>query len=155
MLPVPLLLGLASPALRADLRRLNRLAPYDRAWLRAARHRWTGPRARPAGKFNLGQKLYAGWIAGAVPITLATGLLMWFTHVLPQIPRASAIFVHDFLALAVIAVIAGHIHLAVKDEEVHTGMRTSEVDRLWAARETPQVAGRQRRPERRGTDEYP
>ena len=36
LLPVPLLLGLASRALRADLRRLNRFGPHDRAWLRAA-----------------------------------------------------------------------------------------------------------------------
>ena len=34
-LPLPFLLGLLSPDLRADLRRLNRFAVYDRQWLRA------------------------------------------------------------------------------------------------------------------------
>jgi hypothetical protein len=79
LLPVPLLLGLASRALRADLRRLNRFGPHDRRWLRAALRRRGG---RPAGKFNAGQKLYAGWLAGAVLVMLGTGLTMWFT--LPQ-----------------------------------------------------------------------
>jgi formate dehydrogenase subunit gamma len=137
LLPVPLLLGLASPALRADLRRLNRLAPYDRRWLRGLLERLTGPRARPAGKFNLGQKVYAGWIAGAVLVMLATGLLMWFTHVLSAIPRASAIFIHDFLALAVVVVLVAHVRMALKDEEARRGMRTGEVDAAWAAHEHP------------------
>lgn len=39
LLPVPLLLGLGSRALRADLTRLNRYGPHDRQWLRAALRR--------------------------------------------------------------------------------------------------------------------
>ena len=76
---MPFLLGLASRAFRADLRRLNRFGPHDRTWLRAARRRDRRPASRPAGKFNAGQKVYAAWIAGAVLVMLATGLLMWFT----------------------------------------------------------------------------
>lgn len=79
LLPAPYLAGLASRAFRADLRRLNRFVPHDRTWLRSALRR-SGP--RPAGKFNAGQKLYAGWLAGAVLVMLGTGLLMWST--LPQ-----------------------------------------------------------------------
>ncbi|MFD0471214.1 hypothetical protein ACFQ0B_25045 [Nonomuraea thailandensis] len=60
LLPAPFLLGLAARSFRADLRRLNRLAPYDREWLRAARRGLPGP--RPAGKFNAGQKI---WAAGS------------------------------------------------------------------------------------------
>lgn len=59
LLPAPYLVGLASRAFRADLRRLNRFVPHDRTWLRSALRR-SGP--RPAGKFNAGQKLYAGWL---------------------------------------------------------------------------------------------
>ncbi|MFD5466971.1 cytochrome b/b6 domain-containing protein [Kitasatospora sp. NPDC127059] len=137
LLPVPVLLGLLSRAFRADLRRLNRFAPYDRQWLRAARRRLTGPYDRPAGKFNAGQKLYAGWIAGAVLVMAATGLLMWFTRLLPFVSRTSAIFVHDCLAWAVAAVLVGHIRRALRDRESRRGMRTGYVSRSWARRHHP------------------
>ncbi|MFI9049143.1 cytochrome b/b6 domain-containing protein [Streptomyces sp. NPDC053427] len=135
LLPVPLLLGLASRALRADLTRLNRYGPHDRRWLHSAlRRRRTG---RPAGKFNAGQKLYAAWIAGAVLVMLGTGLLMWFTHLAPLAWRTGATFVHDWLALAVIVVVAGHVWRAFGDPEARRGMRTGSVDAQWARREHP------------------
>ncbi|TWE16153.1 formate dehydrogenase subunit gamma [Kitasatospora atroaurantiaca] len=133
-LPVPLLLGLASRALRADLSRLNRFAPYDRAWLRAVRHRSFH---RRSGKFNAGQKLYAAWTAGAVLVMLGSGLLMWFTNVAPLVWRTGATFVHDWLTLALAVVIAGHLYLAARDPEARRGMRTGSVDELWAVREHP------------------
>ena len=135
LLPVPVLLGLFSSAFRTDLRRLNRFAPYDRQWLLAARRRETSPRARPAGKFNAGQKLYAGWIAGAVLVMMSTGLLMWFTRPLPSISRTSAIFVHDVLAYGIAIVLIGHMGKAFQDPEARQGMRTGRVARAWADRE--------------------
>ncbi|MFI7610401.1 cytochrome b/b6 domain-containing protein [Nonomuraea terrae] len=136
LLPAPVLLGLASRAFRADLRRLNRLAPYDRQWLRAVRGRTPGP--RPAGKFNAGQKVYAGWIAGAVPVMTFTGLLMWFTGALPSIPRSNAIFVHDVTALAIAVVVLGHVRLAYLDPQARRGMRTGSVTTAWATKNHPQ-----------------
>ncbi|GGN91206.1 formate dehydrogenase subunit gamma [Streptomyces albiflavescens] len=133
-LPLPSLLGLFSSAFRADLRRLNRFAVYDRQWLRAVRRRRTSPEARPAGKFNAGQKLYAGWIAGAVPVMMFTGLLMWFMGLLPFISRTSAIFVHDVLAWAITIVLLGHMRRAFEDPEARLGMRTGYVSRSWAQR---------------------
>ncbi|MFF4910315.1 cytochrome b/b6 domain-containing protein [Streptomyces sp. NPDC001260] len=133
-LPLPLLLGLLSPAFRADLCRLNRFAVYDRQWLRAVRRRRTSPEARPAGKFNAGQKLYAGWITGAVLVMLFTGLLMWFLGLLPFISRTSAIFVHDILAWAITFVLLGHVSKALKDPEARLGMRTGYVSHEWARR---------------------
>ncbi|MEU0030434.1 cytochrome b/b6 domain-containing protein [Streptomyces sp. NPDC006335] len=133
-LPVPFLLGLLSPAFRADLRRLNRFAVYDRQWLRAVRRRRTSPEARPAGKFNAGQKLYAGWIAGAVLVMMFTGLLMWFMGLLPLISRTSAIFVHDLLAWAITLVLLGHMRKAFEDPEARSGMRTGYVSLSWAQR---------------------
>ncbi|MFJ4437979.1 cytochrome b/b6 domain-containing protein [Streptomyces sp. NPDC088923] len=132
LLPAPVLLGLFSREFRAELRRLNRFARYDRTWLRAVRTRRRGPRARPAGKFNAGQKLYAGWIAGAALVSLGTGLLMWFTGLLPFVSRTSAIFVHDLLAWAIALVLAGHMRQAYADPEARLGMRTGYVDRAWA-----------------------
>ncbi|MGY5046512.1 cytochrome b/b6 domain-containing protein [Streptomyces sp. 900105755] len=133
-LPGPFLLGLLSADFRADLRRLNRFAVYDRQWLRAVRRRRTQPQARPAGKFNAGQKVYAGWIAGAVLVMMFTGLLMWFLGFLPFISRTSAIFVHDCLAWTIAAVVLGHLRMAYRDPEARRGMRTGYVSRSWAAR---------------------
>ncbi|MFF3311291.1 cytochrome b/b6 domain-containing protein [Streptomyces sp. NPDC002952] len=137
LIPVPVLLGLFSTELRADLRRLNRFAEYDRQWLRAARHRLMSPGARPAGKFNAGQKLYAGWIAGAVLVMMLTGLLMWFMGFLPFISRTSAIFVHDVVAWAITFVVLAHMRKARADPGALQGMRTGYVDRAWAARLHP------------------
>jgi formate dehydrogenase subunit gamma len=134
LLPVPFLLGLTSATFRKDLRRLNRFVDYDWKWLRAVCTLRTSPGSRPAGKFNAGQKLYAGWIAGAVLVMLFTGLLMWFTRLLPAVPRASAIFVHDWLALTIGLVVAGHMRMAYKDPEARRGMRTGNVDAAWARR---------------------
>ncbi|MEV6650637.1 cytochrome b/b6 domain-containing protein [Streptomyces sp. NPDC051219] len=137
LIPVPFLLGLASPAFRADLRRLNRFGRHDRVWLRAALRRDRRPASRPAGKFNAGQKTYAGWLAGAVLVMLGTGLLMWFTGFAPLVWRTAATFVHDWLALALGIVIAGHVGMALADPEARRGMRTGTVDRDWAEREHP------------------
>jgi formate dehydrogenase subunit gamma len=137
LLPVPFVLALASRAFRADLGRLNRFAPYDRAWLRAVRRREHGPSARPAGKFNAGQKIYAAWTAGAVLVMLGTGLLMWFTGLAPLVWRTSATFVHDWLSLAVGIAVAGHIAMALADPEARRGMRTGSVERRWAREHHP------------------
>ncbi|MEV3854694.1 cytochrome b/b6 domain-containing protein [Streptomyces sp. NPDC050095] len=132
LLPAPFLLGLASRAFRADLNRLNRFGPRDKAWLRAVLRRQPG---RPAGKFNAGQKLWAAWLAGAVLVMLGTGLLMWFTHLAPLAWRTGSTFVHDWLALALGIVLAGHIGMAYGDPEARRGMRTGFVRREWAERE--------------------
>ncbi|MFF8969247.1 cytochrome b/b6 domain-containing protein [Streptomyces sp. NPDC014995] len=136
-LPVPVLAGLASRAFRADLGHLNRFGPHDRRWLRAALRRDRRRESRPAGKFNAGQKIYAAWIAGATLVMLGTGLLMWFTHLTPIAWRTSATFVHDWLALTIGVVLAGHIGMALGDPEARRGMRTGSVSREWAQREHP------------------
>ncbi|MER7818641.1 cytochrome b/b6 domain-containing protein, partial [Streptomyces sp. NPDC096153] len=128
LLPVPFLLGLASRAFRRDLRRLNRFGPHDRTWLRAALRRRHGPGQRPAGKFNAGQKLYAAWIAGAVLVMLGTGLLMWFTRLAPLVWRNGATFVHDWLALTIGVVLAGHIAKALADPEAARRIRSAWVE---------------------------
>ncbi|MFJ3305747.1 cytochrome b/b6 domain-containing protein [Streptomyces sp. NPDC086549] len=136
-LPVPVLLGLASRAFRADLGFLNRFGPHDRMWLRAALVRDKRHSSRPAGKFNAGQKVYAAWIAGATVVMLGTGLIMWFTHLTPLVWRTSATFVHDWLALTIGIVLAGHIGMALGDPEARRGLRTGSVSREWAKREHP------------------
>ncbi|MGW1772705.1 cytochrome b/b6 domain-containing protein [Streptomyces sp. NPDC002104] len=137
LIPAPVLLGLGSRAFRGDLRRLNRFGPHDRTWLRAALRRDRRPSARPAGKFNAGQKLYASWSAGAALVMLGTGLLMWFTGLAPLPLRTGATFVHDWLAIAMGVAVGGHVMMAVRDPEARRGMRTGSVAAGWARREHP------------------
>lgn len=47
--------------------------------------------------------------------------------------RTSATFVHDWLALTLGVVIAGHVGMALADPESRTGLRTGTVDRDWAS----------------------
>ncbi|MEU6147095.1 cytochrome b/b6 domain-containing protein [Streptomyces sp. NPDC047081] len=136
-LPVPVLAGLVSRAFRADLGHLNRFGPHDKVWLRAALRRDKRRSQRPAAKFNAGQKIYAAWIAGASLVMLGTGLIMWFTHLTPIMWRTSATFVHDWLALTIGIVLAGHIGMALADPEARGGLRTGKVSREWAQREHP------------------
>jgi formate dehydrogenase subunit gamma len=132
-LPVPLAAGLASRAFRADLRRLSRLGPPDRGWVRAALRQ----RARQAGKFNAGQKLYASILAGAVLVMIWTGLIMWFTGLAPLTWRIEATFLHDWIALLIGVLVLGHIRMAVRDPEARRGLRTGQVSRAWARRHHP------------------
>lgn len=68
---------------------------------------------------------------------LGTGLLMWFTGLAPVRWRTSATFVHDWLALAIGVVLAGHIGMAYGDPQARRGMRSGSVERGWAEREHP------------------
>jgi formate dehydrogenase subunit gamma len=134
--PVPVLLGLASRAFRADAGRLGRFLPHDWRWLRTAlRERRREPSL--AGKFNAGQKLYAAFTVGAVLVMTGTGLMMWFPRLAPLAWRTGSTFVHDWLALAIAAAVTGHVWFALLDGEARRGMRTGYVPRWWARSEHP------------------
>jgi formate dehydrogenase subunit gamma len=136
LLPVPLVIGLVSRALRSDAKRLGRFFPHDWKWLRfAARYRRR--ESSLAGKFNAGQKLFAAFAAGAVLIMIGTGLIMWFPLLTPLSWRTGATFVHDWLALLIATVITGHVWLATSDPEARRGLRTGYVPRWWARQEHP------------------
>ena len=118
--PIPVLAGLLSRAFRADLTRLNRFGPHDWGWLRAALRR----RPHASGKFNAGQKVYASLGTGAVLVMIGTGLIMWFPQLTPLFVRTGSMFVHDWLALLLGALVCGHIWMASKDPEARRGLRT-------------------------------
>ncbi|MFI1990587.1 cytochrome b/b6 domain-containing protein [Actinoplanes sp. NPDC020271] len=128
--PVPVLAGLLSRAFRADLARLNRFGQHDRGWWRAALRR----RPHPSGKFNAGQKLYASLLAGGTLVMIGTGLILWFPRLAPLVYRTGATFVHDWGALLLGALVAGHIGKASNDPEARAGLRTGFVSDAWARR---------------------
>jgi formate dehydrogenase subunit gamma len=130
--PVPLLLGLMSRALRADLGRLNHFLPADWQWLRSRTRRDGTIRV---GKFNAGQKLNAALTAGSLAVLLGTGVLMYFTGLVRLPLRSGATFVHDWFALGLGLLVLGHIYYALKDRQALRGMRTGQVATSWAVAE--------------------
>ncbi len=145
-LPLPLLAGWASRALRADARALNRFTGTDWTWLRS-RDRRSG--RLPVGKFNAGQKLNAGFTVGAILSLLGTGLIMRYANVWPLSLRTGATFVHDWLSYAVAGVLLGHVTFALRDPVARAGLRTGTVPLDWAQAEHGAWAQREvsRRPQ--------
>jgi formate dehydrogenase subunit gamma len=131
-LPLPMVLGLASGAYRADLRRLDRFRRSDWEWLRSSSRR--DGRIR-VGKFNAGQTLNAALSAGAILVLLLTGVTMYLTGVAPLAWRTGATFVHDWGALCVGLLVLGHTVEALRDREAMRGMLTGEVPESWARRQ--------------------
>ena len=132
--PVPLLLGRATSAYRADLGRLNRFSREDWRWLRS-RSRRDG--SFGVGKFNAGQKLNASLVAGSVVVLLGTGTLMFWPGLVRLAWRTGATFVHDWFALGLGLLVLGHLWFAIADPDARTGMRTGRVPRRWAVKEHP------------------
>ncbi|HTV11734.1 MAG TPA: cytochrome b/b6 domain-containing protein [Acidimicrobiales bacterium] len=135
-LPLPLLVSLLGPwgrALRADIRRLNRWIPEDREWLRRARRRQ--PTASvPTGKFNAGQKLNAAFVLGEMVVMLMTGSVMHWFNFFSNSWRTGATFVHDLFAYLLVAVVLGHVFMAVTHPEALRSIFTGRVSRAWARR---------------------
>ena len=142
--PIPIILGyLISSGFRADVRRFNRFSDVDRRWLRRRVRRSSG--ASGLGKFNPGQKLNAAFVAGAIVVMAATGSIMKWFEPFPLPWRTGATFVHDWLALAIVVVIIGHLRFAFGDPDALSAMRRGTISRTWARDHAPrwhdEVAG--------------
>ena len=136
LLPLPLLAAYAGPwraGLRRDVRRLARWSPDDARWLRSLGRRG---RAR-LGKFNAGQKLNAAFVAGCIPVLLGTGVIMRWFDPFPLAWRTGATFVHDWLALAVLVVVVGHVGKALAEPVALRAMARGTVPAAHAARHHP------------------
>ena len=136
LLPVPLLLAYAGrwrSGLRRDVRRLARWSADDHRWLRSL-----GRRGRAGlGKFNAGQKLNAVFVAGTIPLMLATGVIMRWFEPFPLSWRTGATFVHDWTALVLLVVIVGHVVAALRDPVALRAMVRGTVPADHVARHHP------------------
>ena len=134
LLPLPVIVALLlSPAMRRDARTVDGFTRGDREWLRA-RDRRSG-RIR-VGKFNAGQKLNAAVTSGAVLVMILTGSVMIdLLGIWPLNARTGATFVHDWVALGMFLLLAGHLWFALRDGEAMRGITTGTVSRTWARRE--------------------
>jgi len=136
LLPVPLLVAYAGTwrsGLRRDVRRLARWSVDDRHWLTSLGRRGRGR----LGKFNAGQKLNAIFVAGCIPVMLATGIIMRWFDPFPLAWRTGATFVHDWIALALLAVIIGHIGKALADPVALRAMVRGDVPEEHVKRNHP------------------
>ena len=135
-MPVPLILAYLGRwrwAVRNDIRRLARWSKADRRWL------WTrGLEGRDrVGKFNAGQKANAAFIAGMIPVMLASGSIMRWFEPFPLEWRTGATFVHDWTAIATWLIVAGHVVFALADSVSLRGIVTGKVPRTWAEAHHP------------------
>lgn len=135
-LPLPLLvslLGSWGKGLRADVRRLNRWTNADRQWMANLRHHQpTG--GLPTGKFNAGQKLNAAFVIGVMFVMLMTGSILHWYNLFSNSWRTGATFVHDLFAYFIVAVVLGHIFMAVTHPQALKSIFTGRVSRKWANR---------------------
>lgn len=135
-LPLPLLMSVLGPAraeVRAEVRALSRFDADDRRWLRTLGR----DRTVRMGKYHPGQKLNAAFTLGAILVMLLTGAVMHWFRPFPVDWRTGATFVHDWTALAVAAVVAGHIRMALYDADAFRAMRDGWVPAAWARRHRP------------------
>jgi len=136
-LPFPLLLTALAPrwgrAFRSDARRLNRWSGDDRQWLRSF-GRDPGVRL---GKFNPGQKLNASFTLGAIVVMIGTGFMMRWPQRWPLAWRTGATFVHDWIFLALVVTITGHMMLATRDRDALGSMVSGRISRRWARFHAP------------------
>jgi formate dehydrogenase subunit gamma len=136
-LPVPLLLTVMARrwgrGFRADVRRLNRWTKDDRMWLRS---RGRDQRAR-IGKFNAGQKLNAAFTAGAIPVMLATGIILRWPNPWQLSYRTGATFVHDWIFIGLAFTVTGHILFALNDSQSLRSMVRGTISKGWARRHAP------------------
>ena len=138
-LPLPLVVTLAGPwgrALRQDFRRLNRWTGDDRRWFRCLLRR-EPTYDLAVGKFNPGQKLNASFTLGVLLVMLMTGSVMHWEYYWPLSWRTGATFVHESLAYAFVAVVLGHVFMALTHPGALRSMITGRVTRRWAGRHAP------------------
>ena len=151
LLPVPLLLAYSGSwraALRRDVRRLSRWSVDDRRWITSF-----GRKGHASmGKFNAGQKLNAIFVAGCIPVLLATGSIMKWFNPFPLAWRTGATFVHDWLALVLLVAITGHILKALAEPVALRAMVTGTVLRRHAERHHPRWAAELAAEDRDGTE---
>ncbi len=115
-----ILLSFAFAAVRRDARLIDRFTPGDWRWLKSRGRDLSG-----TGRFNAGQKLNTAFTIGWSGVMLMTGAVMHAVVPYPDAWRTGATFVHDWLALAIVVVVIGHITMAVRES---SGMHRVRVE---------------------------
>ena len=99
--------------------------------------RWLTGRRAPQGRFNAGQKINTVLTAAFTALFLASGLLLWFGERDTRLRFASTVILHDGLAFGALALLVGHLYLAVihpTTRHALRGMTVGTVSEDWATR---------------------
>jgi len=115
--------------LLATARDLERFDGDDLRWLRRGR--------APQGRFNAGQKINAALTAAFTILFGVSGLLLWFGEQDTRFRFASTVILHDGLMYISLALLAGHLYLALihpATRHALRGMTLGDVRVEWAAR---------------------
>ena len=116
-------------ALRTTWREIETLDRDDRRWLRGRR--------APQGRFNGGQKVNAILTAGFAVLFTVSGFFLWLGERDHRFMLDGAGALHDGLTYASIALVAGHLYLAVihpTTRHALRGMTRGDVREDWARR---------------------
>ena len=109
-------------------RELDVFAPEDVNWL-------TARRPREQARFNAGQKINAALTAAFMVLFLVSGLLLWFGEQDTRYRFASTVILHDALLYASLALLLGHLYLALihpTTRHALRGMVVGNVREDWA-----------------------
>ena len=142
-LPVPLAVAALGPwgrRLRRDVRRVNEWTRAEISWITS----W-GRIDIDADKFNPGQKLNAVVVAASSVILFATGVILKWFDLFPVSWRGGSTFVHDLFAWVIVAVVLGHVYMALTHREALSSMLRGRVSERWAARHAPRWLSEQER----------
>lgn len=113
--------------LRATTRELDVFDAHDRRWL-------LGRHVRQ-GRFNAGQKLNAALTAAFAVLLAVSGVLLWLGERDTRFRLDSTIVLHDVVAYLSVALLAGHLYLAVihpSTRHALRGMTVGTVREDWA-----------------------
>ena len=119
-------------ALRAAWREIETIDSDDRRWLQGRRV--------PQGRFNAGQKLNAIVTTAFALLFGASGVLLWLAARDSRFRWEGPIVVHDTLTLLSLALLLGHLYLAVihpTTRHALRGMTLGDVREDWARRHHP------------------
>jgi formate dehydrogenase subunit gamma len=99
--------------------------------------RWLRGRPAPQGRFNAGQKINAALTAAFAILFGVSGVLLWVGERDTRFRFASTVVLHDGLMYVSLALLLGHLYLAlIHPATRHSlrGMTLGTVDARWAAR---------------------
>jgi formate dehydrogenase subunit gamma len=115
------------PGLRRTVRELDVFDADDRRWL-------CGRRA-PQGRFNAGQKVNAALTAAFALLFSVSGVLLWLGERDTRFRLDGTIVLHDVVAYVSVALLCGHLYLAVLHPATRhalRGMTVGTVREDWA-----------------------
>ena len=125
------------PRLRATMRDLDRFDRDDARWLFGWSRLWRRTPAAAQGRFNAGQKLNSALIGGLMVIEFVTGGLLLLGERNTSYRFAGTVIVHNWVTWILIALVIGHLYMAMVHRSTRHSMRgivVGDVDRDWARR---------------------